>query len=98
MQMIKKRKEGKRDLARFIANSGAKAVDEALSVGWEQEKAEQKMECTKRSRTEILYSQIGKECVVGCDGPWLQMARNLYVMSVNRLRITMLWLNFRVVF
>jgi len=35
MQMIKKRKEGKTDLAKFIANSGAKAVDEALSVGWE---------------------------------------------------------------
>ena len=35
--------------------------------------------------------------VVGCDGRWLQMARNLHV-SVNRLRITMLWLNFRVVF
>ena len=55
------------------------------------------MERTKRSRTEILYSQIGKECVVGCGGRWLQTAQNLRV-SVHRLRITMLWLNFRVVF
>ena len=85
------------DLAKFIANRGAKAVDEALSVGWELEEAEQKIERTKRSRTEIFYSQIGKECVVGCDGHWLQMARNLHV-SVHRLRITILWLNFHVVF
>ena len=55
------------------------------------------MERTKSSRTEVLYSQIGKECVVGCDGRWLQMARNLH-LSVHRLRITMLWLNFCVVF
>ena len=46
-------------------------------MGWELEEAEKKMECSKSSRTEILYNQIGKECVVGCDGHWLQIARNL---------------------
>ena len=56
------------------------------------------MERTKRSRTEILYSQIGKECVVGCGGRWLQMARKLHVSVQYRLRITLLWLNFCVVF
>ena len=71
------KREGKTDLAKFIANRGAKAVDEALSVGWELEEAEQKTERSKSSRTEILYSQIGKEYVVGCEGRWLQMARNL---------------------
>ena len=71
------KKEGKRDLAKFVANRGAKAVDETLSVGWELEEAEQKMKCSKSSRTEILYSHIGKECVVGCEGHRLQMARNL---------------------
>ena len=75
MQIIQKK--GKTDLAKFIPNRGAKAVDEALSVGWELEEAEQKIERRKTSRTEILYNQIGKECVVGCDGRWLQMARNL---------------------
>ena len=24
-----------------------------------------------------MYSQLGKECVVGCDRHWLQMARNV---------------------
>ena len=71
------KREGKTDLAEFIANRGAKAVDEALSVGWELEEAEGKMERSEKSRAEILYSQLGKECVVGCDPRWLQMARNL---------------------
>ena len=35
LMQIKKKKEGKTDLAKFTANSGAKAVDEALNVGWE---------------------------------------------------------------
>ena len=71
------KRDGKTDLAMFIANRGAKAVDEALSVGWELEEAEGKMERSKKSRSEILYSQLAKVCVVGCDGRWLQMAQNL---------------------
>ena len=35
------------------------------------------MERSERSRTEILFSQIGKEYIVACDGCSLQMARNL---------------------
>lgn len=34
------KREGKTDLAEFIANKGAKAVDDALSVGWELENSE----------------------------------------------------------
>ena len=71
------RTRGKTNLAKLIANRAAKAIDESLSVGCELEEAEKKMECSKSSRTEILYNQIGKECVVGCDGHWLQIARNL---------------------
>ena len=62
MQIIKK-KEGKTDLAKFITNRGAKAVDEALSVGWELEEAEQRWSapkevqlrfCTVRSKRSVL--------------------------------------------
>ena len=38
------RKEGKTDLAEFIANRGYKAVEEALRVGWEMEEAPAKLE------------------------------------------------------
>ena len=35
------------------------------------------MERSKKSRAEIGYSQHGKECAVGCDRRWLEMARNV---------------------
>ena len=38
------KREGKNDLAQFIANRGSKAVEEALTVGWELEEAEKKLE------------------------------------------------------
>ena len=37
------KKEGKEDLAEFIANRGNKVVDEAIKVGWEMEEAEEKL-------------------------------------------------------
>ena len=64
------KREGKTDLAEFIENREAKVVDEALSVGWELEEAEGKMERSKKSRAEILYSQLGKECGQCGQGVW----------------------------
>jgi len=69
--------EGKTDLAEFIANRGSKAVDEALAVGWEMEEAEKKLERSKLSRTDILYREMGKECVDGCGRRWLHMAEDI---------------------
>ena len=71
------KKEGKTDLAEFIANRGSKAVDEALAVGWEIEEAEKKLERCKSSRTGILYREMGKECVDGCSRRWLHMAEDI---------------------
>ncbi|KAJ7376296.1 hypothetical protein OS493_035657 [Desmophyllum pertusum] len=73
----RRKKEGKTDLAEFIANRGGKAVDDALSVGWEMEEAEAKLERAKLSRTEILYREMGKECVDGCNRRWLEMAEDI---------------------
>ena len=71
------KREGKTDLAEFIANRGAKAVEEALSVGWEMEKAELDLARSKLTRVEILYREIGSPCVEGCGGRWLEMARQV---------------------
>jgi len=38
------KREGKINLAAFIANCGYKAVEEALWVGWEMEEASAKLE------------------------------------------------------
>ncbi|XP_068757528.1 dihydroxy-acid dehydratase 2-like [Montipora capricornis] len=68
-------KQGERtDLAEFIANRGGKADEEALSVGWEMEKAEGELARSKMTRIELLYSELGKTCVEGCDGRWLTTA------------------------
>ena len=48
------KREGKTDLAQFIANRGSKAVEEALSVGWEMENAESELARSKLSRVEIV--------------------------------------------
>ena len=44
------KKEGKTDLAKFIANRGYKAVEEALWVGWEMEEAPAKLERNQKTR------------------------------------------------
>ena len=71
------KQEGRTDLAEFIANRGGKAVEEALSVGWEMEKAEGELARSKMTRIELLYSELGKTCVEGCNGRWLTMAEQV---------------------
>ena len=71
------KKEGKTDLAEFIAYRGSKAVDEALAVGWEIEEAGKKLERCKSSRIDILYREMGKQCVDGCGRRWLHMAEDI---------------------
>lgn len=73
----KQKKEGKIDLAEFIANRGNKAVEEALTVGWEMEEAEKKLERSKLTRIQILYAKLGEKCVEGCNGRWLAMANDI---------------------
>ena len=51
-------KEGKEDLAQFIANRGSKVVDEAIQVGWEMEEAEGKLkrkQITAKSSIRSMY-------------------------------------------
>ena len=73
----KHKSEGKLDLAQFIANRGSQVVDEAIAVGWELETAESTPQRSKMSRIEILYSKLEGECEQGCDGQWLQMAKEV---------------------
>ena len=59
------KKEGKNDLAEFIANRGAKAVEEVLAVGWELEEAEKKLEHSRLSRPEVLEKKLNNPCADG---------------------------------
>ena len=71
------KKEGKTDLAEFIANRGYKAVEEALRVGWEMEKAPAKLERNQKTRMEILQEFLQEECVSTCNKKWLTIAKDI---------------------
>ena len=80
------KREGKTDLAEFIANRGPKAVDDALKVAWELEKAETALGRSTLTRMEILKTKLSEGCVDGCSGHWLLLAldilsRNLIVVD-----------------
>ena len=51
-------KEEKQDLVQFIANRGSKVVDEAIQVGWEMEKGEEKLKRKQMTRMEILQKAL----------------------------------------
>ena len=73
----KQKSEGKLDLAQFIANRGSRVVDEAIFVGWELENAQSTLQRSKMTQIEILYCKLEGECEPGCDGQWLQMAKEV---------------------
>ena len=69
--------EGKTDLAEFIANRGLKNLDEAISIGWEMENAPSTLERTRQSRLETLTKLLSINCIDGCQGQWLTMAKEV---------------------
>ena len=69
--------EGKTDLAEFIANRGYKAVDEALTIGWDIEEAPSNLQRSQRTRMEILHAVKHQDYVEGCNTQWLCMARDI---------------------
>lgn len=71
------KKDGKTDLAEFIANRGYKAVEEAIRIGWEMEEAPAKLERNNKTRMEILQEFLQVECVSGCNKQWLSIAKDI---------------------
>ena len=69
--------EGKTDLAEFIANRGYKAVDEAIRIGWDIERAPATLKRDKKTRMEVLNTVLGEECAPGCDKRWLSIAQDI---------------------
>ena len=66
------KREGKTDLVQF--SRGSKAVEEALSIGWEMENAESDLAHSKLSRVEIVYRELEGPWVDSYQGKWLEMA------------------------
>ena len=71
------RKQGKKDLAEFALNKGFKAVDDALTNGWELKNAPTELKRKQLTRYELLEDAYTQECVPNCDGKWLRMALDI---------------------
>ena len=71
----RQKKEGKEDLAEFIANRGNKVVDEAIKVGWEMEEADEKRK--RMTRLEILQEALKGPCAENCNEQWLELAKDI---------------------
>ena len=64
-------------MAQFIAKRKSKEVEEFEEAGKDPQR-------TQFTRIEILYSQLVGECVAGCQGQWLLMAKE--VLQQNDIR------------
>ncbi|XP_028517448.1 uncharacterized protein LOC114575912, partial [Exaiptasia diaphana] len=80
------KKAGKDDLALFIANRGAKVAAEAISVGWDMEEAEAKLQRQNLTCLQMLEQSLEAECASGCGSEWLSMAEA--VLSNNGITCT----------
>ena len=58
-------------------------MDEAIKVGWESQESEGKMKRSNLSRMQILREAASECCAQGCDGKWVEMARE--ILSRNNL-------------
>lgn len=70
-------KEGKTDLAEFVANRGPKVVQEALQTATELREAEEKLKRQTKSRLDILNEQLVVPCAEGCNEMWIQCAKSI---------------------
>lgn len=77
------KKEGKIELMEFIANGGAKVVQQAIDLAQELNEAPTKLERMKKSRQQLLDEAYKSDCVTGCHGNWLKMA--LQLLATNEL-------------
>ena len=75
------KKEGKTDLAEFIANRGYKVVDEAIRIGWDLEEASATLQREKKTRIELLNALLDEECIPGCEKQWLSMAKDILLRN-----------------
>ena len=80
------KKEGKINLAQFIANRGAKVVNEALNLAKEFNEAPEKVSRQRKSRLDILMEAYNSSCLLECKGDWLICA--LDILRRNEIALT----------
>lgn len=68
------REEGKRDLPLYVLNNIDRCV-KLIATTWEMQCAKEERERSSKTRIQILRESLEAECVEGCNGRWIQLAR-----------------------
>ena len=68
------REEGKRDLPLYVLNNIDRCV-KLIATTWEMQCAKEERERSSKTRIQILRESVEAECVEGCNGRWIQLAR-----------------------
>lgn len=71
------KREGKLELAQFVANRGLKTVDEAVRVGWGMFDAPQELQRQQVTRFELLENAFTENCIPHCNGKWFRLSREI---------------------
>lgn len=69
------KEQGKTDLVEFILNRSTKSISDLLATTWEMKTAKAKIARSKKSRMELLEEASKADCVAGCNGLWLECAK-----------------------
>jgi hypothetical protein len=69
--------EGEKDLYKFIINKSSKSLSELIDTTWKMNDASKNVQRARQSRMAILRVHLEKECLPGCNGEWLECAKQV---------------------
>ena len=75
--LILGKKKKAKPIGEFFANRGYEAVNKAIRIGWDIERASATLERSQKKRTEVLNAALHGECPPGCKKRWLPMAEDI---------------------
>ena len=75
MQTLKELKET--DLIALLVQRSTRAVSELIETTWEMQTAKTRLECSKKSRVELLHDAYGEDCKWETTGEGLSFAIEL---------------------
>ena len=79
----KRNSEGEKDLYQFILNKSSKCMSELMEKAWNVHDAPEIMARKELPRMTVLKNYEKTECVTGCNGQWLESARQ--VLRQNKI-------------
>ena len=86
MSIAKQRQSAEEpDLYNFILNKTSKSLSELIATTWKMHHAPSVVEREQKCRLDVVLETSQKSCVAGCNGRWLEAARE--VLRNNNINI-----------